>query len=116
MILKDLIKFSKIFCLLMIKFLVFEKKNFNQNDRIYSITYYFFQFNNRLLIILKKQFKHLKKIQIKKKIYSKKLILEQFFLFFIDCLIRCFNIRRFLKNINFRRFLITFKIQHKNEK
>ena len=45
MILKNSIKFSK-------NFFFNDKIFFNQNNKIYFITYYFFRFNNRSLSIL----------------------------------------------------------------
>ena len=69
MILKDLIKLSKILFFFNNKFFfifenffnqndkiyfIFENFFFNQNDKIYFIIYYFPRFDDRFLIILKK--------------------------------------------------------------
>ena len=90
------------------QFFLFSKIFFNQNDKIYSITYYFFRFDNRFLIIFKKTVQTLKKNLNKKKLnnYRKKLSFNQFFVF---------N-NRFIRCRSIRRFSITFKIQHENEK
>ena len=111
MISRDLTKFSKILFLNDKIFSAFESfLSFNQSDKIYFITYCFFRFDDRFLIILKKTVQTFKKAFKSKKMnnYLKKLTFKRFFCS-NNRFIRCLSMRRLLENINFRRFLITFK-------